>query len=81
MWRLLALALLLPAATLAREPRQTSIAPACVASSAACLDYRHPNHANCGTRGGPGCRKADGRCAAWRDGFTPHCRITDGARR
>jgi hypothetical protein len=28
----------------------------------------------CGCRGGPGCRKADGRCAAWRDRVVPDCR-------
>ncbi len=51
----------------------TTQAPACEATGATCLVYQHPNHRNCGTRGGPGCRKANGQCAAWRDGYVPDC--------
>lgn len=64
---LAAVALLLGGAAVVTE------SPSCVRSLATCLDYTHPNHANCGTRGGPGCRKLNGQCAAWRDGFVPSC--------
>jgi hypothetical protein len=39
-----------------------------------CANYDDPYHHGCGSRGGPGCRKANGHCAAWRDGFAPDCR-------
>jgi hypothetical protein len=41
-----------------------------------CAEYDDPYHHGCGSRGGPGCRKDDGRCAAWREGFARDCRIT-----
>ncbi|MGX9962347.1 hypothetical protein ACVFYP_03435 [Roseomonas sp. F4] len=68
----LLLAAALPAAGQSTGERTNS--PVCERSSAPCLTYTHPNHANCGTRGGPGCRKANGSCAAWRDGYAPSCR-------
>ena len=43
---------------------------------AQCVFYDDPFNANCGTRGGPGCRKENGRCAAWREGFAPDCRAS-----
>lgn len=57
-------------------PGMAATAPHCVAVPQDCVAYQHPNHANCGTRGGPGCRKPNGQCAAWRDGYTPNCRVT-----
>lgn len=35
---------------------------------------RDGEHANCGLCGGPGWRKADGRCARWSDVGPPDCR-------
>ncbi len=40
-----------------------------------CATYDDPYHHGCGSRGGPGCRKDNGHCAAWRDGFARDCRI------
>ncbi|WP_439596891.1 hypothetical protein [Falsiroseomonas sp.] len=67
-----------PALGQAAAPRTD--APACQSVAAPCLHYTHPNHRNCGTRGGPGCRKAKGSCAAWRDGYTPSCARTGAPR-
>jgi hypothetical protein len=41
-----------------------------------CAEYDDPYHHGCGSRGGPGCRKDNGHCAAWREGFARDCRIT-----
>jgi hypothetical protein len=49
--------------------------PATCIKAPDCANYDDPYHHGCGSRGGPGCRKADGRCAAWRDGFARDCRI------
>ena len=50
--------------------------PASCVRSEACALYDDPFHAGCGARGGPGCRRANGRCAAWREGFARDCRIS-----
>jgi hypothetical protein len=41
-----------------------------------CADYDDPYHHGCGSRGRPGCRKDNGHCAAWCDGFALDGRIT-----
>ena len=51
--------------------------PAACIQGPPCVDYDDPYHRGCGTRGGPGCRKDNGHCAAWRDGFGG----IDGSRR
>ncbi len=48
--------------------------PAACIKGPDCADYDDPYHHGCGRRGGRGCRKANGHCAAWRDGFAPDCR-------
>jgi hypothetical protein len=80
---LLVLLLLLPSG--ARAADSTYAAPgmghpgdgpaACI-KGPDCALYDDPIHHGCGSRGGPGCRKANGHCAAWRDGFAHDCRIT-----
>ena len=55
---------------------------ACLAASATaktCVFYDDPRHHGCGSRGGPGCRKANGRCAGWREHLVPDCRMQTGA--
>jgi hypothetical protein len=52
----------------------TGEGPATCIAGPDCADYDDPYHHGCGSRGGPGCRKANGHCAAWRDGFAPDCR-------
>lgn len=52
----------------------------CTVAPTSCLNYDDAFHRNCGSRGGPGCRKAGGQCAAWRDGFTPDCRALGNRR-
>jgi hypothetical protein len=47
----------------------------CVAGPSACVVYNDPIHRGCGTRGGPGCRKANGHCASWNDKVAQDCRI------
>ena len=47
----------------------------CVAAPPDCVLYNDPRHARCGSRGGPGCRKADGHCASWNDRVARDCRI------
>lgn len=49
--------------------------PAACIQGPDCADYDDPYHHGCGSRGGPGCRKDNGHCAAWRDGFARDCRI------
>ena len=47
----------------------------CVAPPPDCVLYNDPRHKRCGSRGGPGCRKADGHCASWNDKVARDCRI------
>ena len=49
--------------------------PAACVIAPRCVMYDDPRHHGCGSRGGPGCRKDNGHCAAWRDGFAPDCRV------
>jgi hypothetical protein len=54
---------------------------ACLAAPPAgqsCVFYDDPTHHGCGRRGGPGCRKENGRCAAWRERVVPDCRVQAG---
>jgi hypothetical protein len=44
-------------------------------AGATCTLYDDPRHHGCGSRGGPGCRKENGRCAAWREHIVPDCRM------
>jgi hypothetical protein len=44
-------------------------------AGANCTLYDDPRHKGCGSRGGPGCRKENGRCAAWHEHFVPDCRM------
>ncbi len=53
----------------------------CVAAPPDCVLYNDPRHARCGSRGGPGCRKADGHCASWNDRVARDCRIPARAAR
>lgn len=71
------------AAALAQAPQlatpgmgEAGAGPASCVRGEVCVLYDDPVHRGCGSRGGPGCRKSDGRCAAWRDGFLRDCRIT-----
>jgi hypothetical protein len=73
---LLAALLLIAAPDAAQTPSTDS--PVCTREPACCLTYRHPNHRTCGSRSGPGCRRADGRCAYWKDGYTPDCGLRPG---
>ena len=47
----------------------------CIAAPPNCAVYNDPIHRGCGTRGGPGCRKANGHCASWNDKVAQDCRI------
>jgi hypothetical protein len=76
------LAVLLAAAALPTRARETCL-PAQSAAGATDRCVRYPGFtppgsgarcSGCGCRGGPGCRKADGSCASWRDRVVPDCR-------
>ncbi|MBC7637739.1 MAG: hypothetical protein H7251_19305 [Acetobacteraceae bacterium] len=47
----------------------------CISAPPDCVVYDDPIHRGCGTRGGPGCRKANGHCASWNDKVARDCRV------
>ena len=77
----LLLILLLPMSALAQTAAKPGAGEAgdgpatCVAPPPDCVLYNNPNHRNCGTRGGPGCRKPNGHCAGWADHVARDCRV------
>lgn len=78
MIRLLVLLVLAAAPALAQSPGRGAAGdgPAsCVAAPPDCVLYNDPIHRGCGTRGGPGCRKANGHCASWNEKVARDCRI------